>query len=135
MSMGERIKMLRKNYLNLTQTSFGNHLGVSRSVINNIERDCLARPEQKLSLIKLMCKEFNVNENWVLNGVTPIFNNEKEFSLDKFFLDNSATRLEIEIIKIYISLDKQIRDSIISKFKEVVKAELNESIISKSQNN
>jgi len=68
MEMHDRIKALRKNYLNLSQEAFGQRLGVSRSVINNIERNALARPEQKLSLIRLMCKEFNVREEWILNG-------------------------------------------------------------------
>ena len=49
MEMHERIKNLRKNHLKLTQEAFGERLGVSRSVINNIERNVLARPEQKLS--------------------------------------------------------------------------------------
>ena len=59
MEMHDRIKALRKNYLNLSQEAFGQRLGVSRSVINNIERNALARPEQKLSLIRLMCFKGN----------------------------------------------------------------------------
>lgn len=53
MEMHDRIRELRKNHLNLSQEAFGERLGVSRSVINNIERNALARPEQKLSLIRL----------------------------------------------------------------------------------
>ena len=41
----ERIKELRKNHLHMSQESFGARLGVSRSVINNIERNALQRPE------------------------------------------------------------------------------------------
>lgn len=63
----ERIRELRKS-LHLTQTEFGERLGVSLSVINNIEYNRLSRPDQKLSLIKLMCKEFGVNEEWLLTG-------------------------------------------------------------------
>ena len=48
MELHERIKELRKNYLHLSQTEFGEKVGVSRSVINNIERNVLARPDQKL---------------------------------------------------------------------------------------
>ena len=73
MEMHERIKELRKNYLHLSQTEFGERLGVSRSVINNIERNALARPDQKLSLIKLMCSVFDVNEAWLLDGTEPMF--------------------------------------------------------------
>ena len=62
MELHERIKELRKNYLHLSQTEFGEKVGVSRSVINNIERNVLARPDHKLSLMKLICTKFNVNE-------------------------------------------------------------------------
>lgn len=68
MEVYERIRQLRKEILKLSQTDFGNRLGVNRDVINNIENNRLARPDQKLSLIKLMCKEFGVNEEWLLTG-------------------------------------------------------------------
>lgn len=81
MEMHERIKELRKNYLKMSQTEFGTRLGVSRSVIKNIELNVLARPEQKLSLYKLICSEFHVNEEWLLNGTGEIFSrNETEYS-------------------------------------------------------
>lgn len=69
----DRIKELRKELLKLTQAEFGERLGVSRSVINNIERNVLARPDQKLSLYKLICSEFNVREEWLLNGTGEVF--------------------------------------------------------------
>lgn len=81
MEMHERIKDLRKNHLRLSQTAFGEKLGVSRSVINNIELNVLARPEQKLSLLKLICKEFSVSEEWLMNGTGDMFaSNEAEYS-------------------------------------------------------
>ena len=63
----ERIKELRKEHLKLSQAAFGERLGVNRDVINNIENNRLSKPEQKLSLMKLICKEFQVNEDWLLN--------------------------------------------------------------------
>lgn len=68
MEIHDRIKELRKNTLDLTQTEFGERLGVSRSVINNIEGDRLKRPDQKEPLYKLICKEFHVNYNWLVDG-------------------------------------------------------------------
>lgn len=67
MEMYDRIKQVRKEN-NLSQTDFGEKLGVTRSVINNIENNRLARPDQKISLVKLISKEFNVNEEWLLTG-------------------------------------------------------------------
>ncbi len=68
MEIGDRIKLLRKKYLSLTQLEFGNRLGVSRDVIGNIEYNRLAKPEAKEPLIRLICKEFNVNEDWLRTG-------------------------------------------------------------------
>lgn len=68
MEVHDRIKELRKNTLHLTQTEFGERLGVSRSVINNIEGDRLKRPDQKEPLYKLICKEFHVNYDWLVDG-------------------------------------------------------------------
>ena len=39
--MGEQIKLLRKHY-KMTQTEFGQKIGVSRDVINNIENKMLS---------------------------------------------------------------------------------------------
>ena len=68
MEMFERVRQLRKEELHLSQEEFGKQLGVSRSVIANIELNVLARPEQKDPLILLICKTFNVNEKWLRSG-------------------------------------------------------------------
>lgn len=77
MEVYERIKELRKKTLKMSQTVFGERLGVNRDVINNIENNRLARPEQKMSLYKLICSEFNVNEDWLLNGTGEMFADDK----------------------------------------------------------
>lgn len=118
MEMYERIKDLRKNHLKLSQEAFGGRLGVSRSVINNIERNALARPDQKLSLIKLICKEFSVNEDWLLNGNEPMFVEPDTFSLDEFVKQRGATDLELQIIKTYFDLDPDTREMLVDHFRK-----------------
>lgn len=113
----ERIRELRKNHLKLSQTSFGEKLGVNRDVINNIENNRLARPDQKLSLMKLICSEFNVNEDWLLNGNEPMFVEPDTFSLDEFMKQRNATDLEIEIVKTYFDLDPEIRKAAMEHFR------------------
>ena len=77
----ERVKELRKKHLKMSQTAFGERLGVSRDVIKNIELNALAKPEQKLSLLKLICKEFSISEDWLLNGNGDMYTNkETEYS-------------------------------------------------------
>lgn len=74
MTIYERIRYFRKNILHISQDEFGKQLGVSRSIIANIELNLLAKPEQKEPLYKLICKEFNVNPDWLYNGNEPIIN-------------------------------------------------------------
>jgi len=114
----ERIRELRKNHLRMTQTDFGDRLGVSRSVIKNIELNALARPDQKLSLIKLICKEFSVNEDWLLNGNDPMFVEPDTFSLDEFVKQRGATDLELQIVKTYFDLDPDIRGILVDHFRK-----------------
>lgn len=60
----ERIKELRKAH-KLSQTAFGEVLGVSRDVINNIEN---GRVEPSELIIKMIVNEFGVNTQWLVNG-------------------------------------------------------------------
>lgn len=122
MEVYERIKLLRKKHLKLTQEDFGNRLGVSRDTICNIELNRLARPDQKLSLIKLICKEFSVNDDWLLNGNEPKFVEPDTFSLDEFVKEHGVTDLELQILKTYFDLDPDTRGMLISHFKKGLSA-------------
>ena len=77
MEIYERIRELRKKHLKMSMEVFGKRLGVSRDTINNIELNRLARPEQKMSLYKLICSEFNISEEWLLNGTGDMYADDK----------------------------------------------------------
>lgn len=64
-NLSERIKWIRKNK-GLTQTEFGERLGVSRSVVNNWERDAVVPPNPTFTAISAI---FGVNENWLQTGI------------------------------------------------------------------
>ena len=81
MEIYERIRELRKKHLKMSMEVFGKRLGVSRDTINNIELNRLARPDQKMSLYKLICSEFGISEEWLLNGTGDMWDNkETEYS-------------------------------------------------------
>lgn len=63
--MNERIKQIRSS-LGLTRAEFGKRLGVSGDVINNLER---GRVEPKEIVLKLICKEFGISYQWLVNGL------------------------------------------------------------------
>ena len=86
LNIGERIEILRKD-LSMSRRVFGERLGVSESVIVNIEYDRLKRPDQKESLYKLICKEFNVNEEWLRTGNGEMF---IQLTIDQLITDFAA---------------------------------------------
>ena len=81
--MNKRIRNLRED-LALSRAAFGEKLGVSGDVINNLER---GRVEPKEHIIKLICAEFSVNENWLRNGVGEMYIQPDTFSLERLTLN------------------------------------------------
>ena len=67
--MRERMKELRKN-LNLTQQELADQLHIKRTNIANYESG-LSSPTD--SVIALICREFNVSEEWLRNGTGDMF--------------------------------------------------------------
>lgn len=68
--MNTRIREIR-NHLGLTQTEFGKRIGLSRPMVANLEGE--GRAEIKDHVIHLICKEFNVNEEWLRSGNGEMF--------------------------------------------------------------
>lgn len=62
--MNERIKKLRKE-LNLTLEKFGERLGIQKATLSKIENGTVSITERNIAAI---CREFNVNENWLRTG-------------------------------------------------------------------
>lgn len=70
MNIGERIRLLRKNELKMTQDDFASKIDISRSNIGNIEIGRIAVTER---IIASICREFSVNEEWLRTGNGEMF--------------------------------------------------------------
>lgn len=68
--MQHRIYQLRKERLNLSRAKFGAPIGMTDSEIRNIED---GKTELKDNKIPLICREYNVNEQWLRTGVGDMF--------------------------------------------------------------
>ena len=99
--MHTRIKDVRTS-LKMNQSDFGKKIGLSRDTIANIEGN---RIEIKDSFIRLICMEYDVNEEWLRTG-----NGE-------MFLDLS---LDEEIAKLTLDLLKEEDDSFKSRLISVL---------------
>ena len=71
--MQERIKELRKT-LGMSQEDFAKKLGLkSRGKIANIE---FGKIEAEEDFVKLICKTYNVNYQWLTNGTGKMFKDD-----------------------------------------------------------
>ncbi len=72
--MGDRLTELRrllgKDGKSMSQQVFASAIGVARSTLANFES---GRNDPADSVIQLICMRFNVNENWLRNGIGDVF--------------------------------------------------------------
>ena len=98
--MHNRIRLLRETK-KLSRAAFGEKIGVSGDVINNLER---GRVEIKEHIIKLICTQFSVNENWLRNGNEPMFLKTSDSIMEQlreeFHLDDFSFSLVYEYLKL-----------------------------------
>ena len=106
--MNERLKLLRKT-LKLSQDAFAERIGMKGSSISLLESGGRNITEQ---VIKSICREFNVREEWLRNGEEPMFNSFPQTVLDELCEQYDLDTLDKQIVDIYISLPKQLRDSV-----------------------
>ena len=69
MTPGEKVKLIRKEK-NMTLEQFGKKVGVTKQTISRIENGINALTEQ---MILSICREFNVNEEWLRTGNGEMF--------------------------------------------------------------
>ncbi len=77
--MHERLKKLRKA-LDLTQQEFADRIGSKRNTVAKYETEANM---PSAAVVSLICREFNVNEDWLRNGNGDMFlpiNRENEIS-------------------------------------------------------
>lgn len=66
MTINERVRELRKKHLNnMTLEQFGERIGLKKSALSHLENGNANLTDQTRRSI---CREFNVNEDWLLNG-------------------------------------------------------------------
>lgn len=67
--MNERIRKLRRE-LDLTQREFADRIGIKRNTVATYET---GRNIPIDAVVSLICRTFNVNENWLRNGEGDMF--------------------------------------------------------------
>lgn len=85
----KRIRILRKKMLDMTLEEFASKINISRSNLGNIETGRICLTDRVLSDI---CRTFHVNENWILKGIEPIF-------------EENNNPMDTKIVQLYNSLN------------------------------
>ncbi len=122
-TISNRVKYLRKILLNISQEEFGTKIGIVKSGISNYEKGARNMSDRTIADI---CREFNVNENWLRNGIEPIFIEKSSENVDLIADEYNLNEKAKGILKGFIELDDAKRDLFI----EVV-----ESLFIKNPNN
>ena len=108
--MNERLKKLRKA-LDLTQQDFANRIGVKRNTVATYE---MGRSSPSDSAVSLICREFNVNEDWLRNGGSDDdmfvkLNEDEELAMyTQMLLDSTTDDVIANMIKKFICVYEKL---------------------------
>ncbi len=102
--MNERLKKLRKT-LDLTQQEFADRIGIARGNIGAYE---VGKNAPSDAVISLICREFNVNEEWLRSGTgdmfLPVDRNADIAKLTKMLLDEESDSFKNRFISMLANL-------------------------------
>lgn len=115
MTQSERIKEIRKT-LNLTLEKFGEKLGVKKNTVSQLENGRNSLTEQ---MAKAICREFNVNYDYLVNGEGDMFSNLPQTILDELCNQYDLDALDRLIVEMYIGLPSQDRERVKEEIKKL----------------
>jgi len=112
MDIHERLKYLREQ-LNLTTRAFGAAINMSGGAITNMEKGTRNITERT---IRDICREYNVNPEWLVNGNEPIFE-DVTHELD---IDEDVKQLAQQY-SLLSSADRELVKQMINSLSEKIK--------------
>lgn len=115
MTQGERVRELRKS-LKLTLEKFGDKLGVKKSAISDIESGRNSLTDQ---MSKAICREYNVNYDWLINGEGEMFSDLPKTILDELCKQYDLDNFDRALVELYIELTEDERQLLKRKIKEL----------------
>lgn len=102
--MNERLKRLRKT-LDLTQQEFADRVGIKRNTMSTYES---GRNQPIDAVISLICREFNVNEEWLRNGTgemfLPVNRNAEIAKFTKMLLNEESDSFKNRFVSVLANL-------------------------------
>lgn len=115
MTQGERVKEIRKA-LGLTLDKFGEKLGVKKQTVSRIENGINNVTEQ---MILSICREYNVNYDYLTYGDGEMFEDLPETILDELCIEYDLDDDDRDILNFYLGLPVDARDAIKKQIKKI----------------
>lgn len=109
MEIFERIKYLRKSILKISQEEFAKKIGLSRSNIGNIE---VGRINVTDRVISDIVNQYNVNNDWLINGTEPMFIKTANELVDQIASKYNFSVAEKQALQAYVELSDSDREKI-----------------------
>ncbi len=116
--MNSRIKKIRKS-LDLTQQEFADRLGIKRNTVATYE---VGKSNPSDAAISLICREFNVNEEWLRTGVGEMFSPRPTNTLELFVKEHGVSKSEFVLMEKFLSLKPENRQAVMDYLLEVASA-------------
>lgn len=108
--MNARLKEVRKSEkVNLSQREFGRRLGVQDTAISKLESGERNLTDQ---MILAICREFNVNEEWLRTGEggeDAMFEESNDSIIEKIIAEIPLDKLSKVILRTYVDMDAKKR--------------------------
>ena len=121
--MNDRLKKLRKA-LDLTQQEFADRIGVKRNSLANYET---GRNTPIDAIIVSICREFNVNEEWLRTGsgdmFLPVDHNEDLARLTKLLLKEESDSFKNRFVSMLANLTVEEWEFLERKAKELARSD------------
>lgn len=115
--MNERIKKVRKA-LDLTQREFAERIGMKQNSIALIEKGRNTSDQTVFAI----CREFNVNEEWLRTGTGEMFNAAPSSVLDALAEQYGLTNAAYVMIEKFVNLKPDAQETIFNYIREVAAA-------------
>ena len=106
MTQGERVKEVRKA-LGLTLDKFGEKVGVKKQTVSRIENGVNNVTDQ---MVLSICREFNVNYDFLMNGEGEMFDDLPQTVLDELCVQYNLDDLDRNLVEMYLEMPDQVRD-------------------------
>ena len=118
MELGSRIKRLRKE-LDLTQAEFAARIGSVQNTVTGYES---GRRNPSTPVISLICREFNVREEWLRDGTGEMFKDKPSSALDALSEEYGLSNAAYVMIEKFVNLKPEAQETIFNYVREVAAA-------------